>query len=83
MTASLNKTGKNLESEALMPANARMTDIIKDSSKPDLQPSASEINAAQAKTKALSGTNRQTHSGPLVAGAISERMRILERFSST
>ncbi|KAL1828174.1 hypothetical protein DCAR_0207368 [Daucus carota subsp. sativus] len=79
MTASLNKTGKNLESEALMPANARMTDIIKDSSKPDLQPSASEINAAQAKTKALSGTNRQTHSGPLVAGAISERMRILER----
>lgn len=80
MDACLNKTGKNLESEPLMLANPRMTDMVKNSSKPDLLPSASEMNTAQAKNKALTGTSRQTQSGPLVAGAISERMRILERF---
>lgn len=78
MAASLNKTGKNLESDPLMLASP----IVKNSSKPDLLPSASEISTAQAKTKVLTGTSRQTHSGPLVAGAVSERMRILERLFS-
>ncbi|XP_076900883.1 uncharacterized protein LOC143555155 [Bidens hawaiensis] len=47
-------------------------------------PSTSDKDSTQAKTRVLTGRNRQTQSGPLVAGVVlnhskSERTRILER----
>ncbi|KAK1408972.1 hypothetical protein QVD17_41172 [Tagetes erecta] len=58
--------------------------LEKTRTKTDQLPSTSDKEAVQAKTRIITGRNRQTQSGPLVAGVVlnhskSERTRILER----
>ncbi|KAI3812833.1 hypothetical protein L1987_17545 [Smallanthus sonchifolius] len=58
--------------------------LEKNRTKTEQLPSTSDKDSSQAKTRIFTGRNRQTQSGPLVAGMVlnhskSERTRILER----
>lgn len=80
---SLSNKGYTSES-SIVEGNKGNSGLEKSRTKTEQLPSTSDKDAAQAKTRILTGRSRQTQSGPLVAGAVlnhskSDRTRNFER----
>ncbi|KAI7736972.1 hypothetical protein M8C21_027248 [Ambrosia artemisiifolia] len=76
-------SSKGYTPETNIPDGNKGNNLEKNITKTEQLPSSSDKDSAQAKTRILTGRNRQTQSGPLVAGVVlnhskSERSRIPE-----
>ncbi|KAJ0779051.1 putative protein kinase STE-STE20-Fray family [Helianthus annuus] len=63
-------SNKDNTTESNTPDGNKGNNLEKDRTKTEQLPSTSDKDSAQAKTRILTGRNRQTQSGPLVAGVV-------------